>query len=262
MASYRYVNTVNPNVNTFAFVQVDATTFFRFGRLDANDRRFYESVIAGGFIGFFQNGVEVAFVEITGRFEVNGIPVASVPTLDLDSDYTVKFTQARPGESAEATALTEQGIIRFSVAANVQQNVSAQITLDYRVVDAFYTGFDVQFYASANDYDTRRPIPTDDPKHPRNVRILPETPFAAPGHYVHELHFTPTQTGDLFALVTLIEGVESDRDLFQLVDIDGNRLVDIDGNVLVGEASPTYSLIDIDGNSLVDVDGNSLIGFL
>jgi len=157
---------------------------------------------------------------------------------------------------------TEQGVVRFSVPANLDLGVEARLHFDYKVVNAYYEGFLLRFYPSANDYDTRRPIPEDDEKYPQDVRIVPASPFTTPGDYIHDLYFTPTYTGDIFISLDLIEGEASDIDLFHLIDIDGNRLVDIDDNVLVGQASPMFHLSDIDGNVLLDIDGNKLVGFL
>lgn len=265
MATFRLVasGTLDTTQPQFVFEVVGIKTYLRFGSLNADDRRLLASIIGGGYVGFFDEGREIANARILEKYSTNGIRVESVPSaLSIGSDYEIQWTQARPGETPEATALAEQGIVRFSTAEGININAEAQMAFDYRVIDAFYTDFEVEFYANANDYNTRRPIPEGDPKYPQGIRIEPATPFAAPGHYVHDLYFTPTYAGYLRVLLRLIESEATDRDLFQLVDIDGNRLVDIDGNVLVGEASPTYVLVDSDGNRLVDADGNSLIGFL
>lgn len=259
---FQYVESLNRDNKEFVLVEIGDAIFLQFGRLDADSARLNESIIDNSYIGFYQGRRRIRDLLVVGDWDVNGIPVEEVPSeLVLGETYTIKSSQARPGEPAEAAAIAEQGVIRFSTAEQINHNAEAQLSFDYRVIDAFYTGFEVDFYANANDYNTRRPIPLEDPKHPTGIRIEPATPFAAPGHYVHELFFTPTYVGYLRVLMRLVEGEETDRELYQLVDIDGNRLVDIDGNVLVGAASPNYHLTDIDGNRLVDIDGNVLIGF-
>ena len=162
---------------------------------------------------------------------------------------------------------SEQGVVRFSVPANLEIDVEARMHFDYKVVDAYYESFQIRFYPSALDYDTRRPIPADDSKYPENIRIIPSTPFVLPGDYIHELRFTPTYAGDIFISIDLIEREVTDetdetgRDLYQFIDVDGNRFVDVDGNVFVGLASPMFQFVDINDQRFVDVNGNVFIGF-
>ena len=87
----------------FAFEAIGGSIYFKIGRLSDADQFFIESVIAGGFIGFFQNGEEIGFAEITADYDsTNGIQIASRPdNLSLNQGYRIKFTQARRGRDGE-----------------------------------------------------------------------------------------------------------------------------------------------------------------
>ena len=270
MATFRLVDPADLDATQaqFAFEVSGENTYLKFGLLNDDDTDLFESIIAGGYVGFFSSGEEIGKARITLDYDAeNGVGVAGIPPLlEVGSAYVIRWTQARPGRASEAIRVNvlggEQGVVRFSVPANLELGVEARMHFDYKVIDASYESFLLRFYPSANDYDTRRPIPVGDEKYPENIRIVPENPFTTPGDYIHELYFTPTYVGDIFISLDLIEREASDIDLFRLIDIDGNRLIDIDGNILVGQASPMFQLSDIDGNVLVDIDGNKLIGFL
>ena len=263
MATFQYVRNLNNNRREFVFTEIDNTLYLRFGGLNEDDRLLYES-INSGYVGFFQNGQEVAFSNVANRFHPNGIPVDEIPiALALNANYEIRWAQARPGNPGEASdsVRRSQGIIRFSVAATSDKDAEAIVHFDYEVIDAFYRAFEIYFYPDENDYNTRRPIPEDDPMYPRNISISPPLPFATPGEYIHILRYTPTYAGDIYIRIVLVEGEPDQRFTHQLVDINDNLLVDIHNNVLVAAGGPTYQIVDTNNQRLVDTNGNVLIGY-
>ena len=260
--AFTYVRDVDPNRKQFAIAEIGSAIYLQFGLLTGESRLLFESIIGAGFIGFFSGNTEVARVEVVDRFSVNGIQLAEIPSaLVLGRNYRVLSTQAQPGASgAGGNVGLRQGIVRFSVAANLDLNVRARLHFDYEIIDEFYDAFELEFYPDEADVNTERPIPEGDPRYPRDIVIVPPRPFVSPGEYFHSLYLTPTYTGDIYIRLKMVEGV-GNTELYQLVDVDGNRLVDVDGNVIVVRDSTMYQLVDEDGNRLLDVDGNILVGF-
>ena len=285
MATFSFVDLsdFDAEEEQFAFEVIDGDTYLKLGLLDADNTLFIESVISGGRVGFFLSGVEIANALITADYSAeSGVRVDGVPdALSVGTGYTIQWTQARPGRQGEQGEQgepavpvgrgdinvnvlgSEQGVVRFSVPANLDIGVEARMHFDYKVVDAYYESFLLRFYPSANDYDTGRPIPEGDPKYPENIRIVPEDPFTVPGDYIHELRFTPTYVGDIFISLDLIEREREvpDVELYQFVDVNGNRFVDVDGNVFVGTAFPMFQFVDVNDQRFVDVNDNVFVGF-
>ena len=92
-------------------VTVDDRFYLRIGALNRADQRFIESLIADGFVGFFQDDVRVAIAGIISTYDAEEDRVeidSDVPELILESDYEIRFTQARPGEDGESV-ISEPG---------------------------------------------------------------------------------------------------------------------------------------------------------
>lgn len=102
MATRTYVehSAYDATADAFAFQRRNAQVYLRIGLLTADDTRLVTSLLAGGYVGFFQSDVEVARTRITATFdETNGLPVDEVPdALTVGQAYAIRFTQARPGE--------------------------------------------------------------------------------------------------------------------------------------------------------------------
>lgn len=269
MATFRLVDSGDFDATQaqFTFRTIGDRIYFELGELSADNRRLYESIIGGGFVGFFEVGVEQTDAEapnarIIDDYTSLGVEIDEIPDIAVGRDYEIKFSQARPGEavSQTITVANNEGVVRFSAGVNIDVDIPAQITFDYTVVLKRYTRFIPRFYSSAEDFDTDRPIPLGDPRYPRNVSIHPPTPYQSPGFFIHDLRFTPTFPGHLFVSMDLEESTV-EEDLYFIVDADGNFLTDADGNFLVSPVEPMYQLVDADGRMLVDIDGNVLTGF-
>ena len=268
MATRRYVESPNPQELEFGFHQFGGVTHLQFGFLNTSDQAWTNALLSGTIVGFLSdNGTVISVAEASGSITDIGLPLESPPTgLVQGRDYRIRFTQARPGETGEAgeaqTVVQEQGVVRFSVAAQIDYRVEAHLHFDYRVVDAFYEGFRLRFYPSANDFDLKRPIDVSDDAYPENIRIVPPVPFTSPGKYIHELYFVPTYAGQIFISIDLIKGnADESVNIFQLSDINENMLVDVDGVRLMAAASPMYVFVDVNDQQLVDINGDRLIGF-
>ncbi len=95
----------------FTFETVDNNIYLKIGDLNDNDAALIVSIIAGGIVGFFQNGERIAITPITADYDAtNGIRVESTPEdLTLNEEYVIKFTQARPGRFGEQGKQGEPG---------------------------------------------------------------------------------------------------------------------------------------------------------
>ena len=100
-----YVNpTAYSDTNAeFTFETVNNDIYLKIGNLNDDDAALIVSIIAGGLVGFFQNGERIAITPITADYDAtNGIRVESTPEdLTLNEAYIIKFTQARPGRFGE-----------------------------------------------------------------------------------------------------------------------------------------------------------------
>ena len=86
----------------FTFVTLLSDQFIRFGNLSVANQNFIESLLVGGKVGIFEGSTEIDVGEIEVVFDsINGLEVMFTPgpTLDPAVFYTLRFTQARPGDS-------------------------------------------------------------------------------------------------------------------------------------------------------------------
>ena len=265
MATRRYVNSPDPQELEFGFHTFNGIPYLQFGFLNPSDRLWVNSLLSGTIVGFL-TGSRAFTTRLADSNTGLGLPLEEIPSaLVLGADYRIRFAQARPGTAGEAgeaqTVVQEQGVVRFSVAADIDVGVEAHLHFDYKVVDAFYERFALRFYPSANDYDLNRPIDISDDAYPENIRIVPPVPFTSQGEYIHELYFTPTYAGQIFISIDLIKVADTGINSYQLLDINENMLLDVRGERLMAAASPMYNLIDVNDQQLVDSNGDRLIGF-
>ena len=86
----------------FTIEVVDGQYYLRIGALDSPDQRLVESLIADGYVGFFDEQDErVAITGIISTYDATNarIEVDSVPNgLVIGAEYIIRFTQARPGD--------------------------------------------------------------------------------------------------------------------------------------------------------------------
>ena len=88
---------------------VESRYYLRMGALNRADQRFVESLIADGFVGFFQDDVRVAIAGVSSTYDAvnDRIEIDSeVPELILEAEYEILFTQARPGRDGEGAVPT------------------------------------------------------------------------------------------------------------------------------------------------------------
>ena len=88
---------------------VDGQYYLKIGALSRADQRFVESLIADGFVGFFQDDVRVAIAGISSTYDAENDRIEidrEVPELTLEAEYEILFTQARPGRDGEGAVPT------------------------------------------------------------------------------------------------------------------------------------------------------------
>ena len=88
---------------------VESRYYLRMGALNRADQRFVESLIADGFVGFFQDDVRVAIAGISSTYDAENDRIEidrEVPELILEAEYEILFTQARPGRDGEGAVPT------------------------------------------------------------------------------------------------------------------------------------------------------------
>ena len=88
---------------------VDGQYYLKIGALSRADRRFVESLIADGFVGFFQDDVRVAIAGISSTYDAENDRIEidrEVTELTLEAEYEILFTQARPGRDGEGAVPT------------------------------------------------------------------------------------------------------------------------------------------------------------
>ena len=91
---------------------VNSQYYLKIGALSRADQRFVESLIADGYVGFFQNDVRVAIAGVSSTYDAvnDRIEIDSeAPELILEAEYEILFTQARPGRDGEG-AVPEPGL--------------------------------------------------------------------------------------------------------------------------------------------------------
>lgn len=263
MALLKYVDDLNVAATEFAFVEVDDSIFLRFGRLTADGNRLYESII-GGYIGFFQDDVEVAYTQVVGRFHVNGIPVRSIPeTLTLDAFYEVKSTQAQPGVPGESEGSVPLDVTLLEGVA-IEPLVETTLMYTYQIGENAASGrqWVVKWYASVAAYEAGMPeMPAD--VAPLNVSIHPRVLSDREGEHIFFLTFTPQSEGAHYIGFDVSEAVADPArpsDGVILLDAEGFGLVDSVGYYLVQEVEEQWTfLVDADGDELIDADGFRLV---
>ena len=88
---------------------VDDRYYLKMGALNRADQRFIESLIADGFVGFFQNDVRVAIAVVSSTYDAENDRIeidSEVTELTLEAEYEIRFTQARPGRDGEGAVPT------------------------------------------------------------------------------------------------------------------------------------------------------------
>ena len=87
----------------FTIEGVDNQYYLRIGALNSEDRRLIASLIEDGFVGFFQDEVRIAIAGIASTYDATNdrIEIDRDPELQIEDEYVIRFTQARPGEDGE-----------------------------------------------------------------------------------------------------------------------------------------------------------------
>ena len=285
IGEYLYVvpEELNPRFREFTVETRGEHLYLKFGLVNEEDTAILEAIDDVSYIGFFVESEEVSNTLVVSEYShTGGFRVHSLPAeISYGNTYHICWDEERPDrpddtggdgdddgdrdddDTPPRIEVQEQGVIRYSVAANLMLDVQARLHFDYRVVDANYESFRLRFYPSANDFDTDRPIPEGDPRYPADVRIVPPTPFTTAGHYIHDLYFTPTYSGDIFIGLDLVESDEWNTRYYQLVDVNNARLVDANDKTLtVSTLIDAYQLVDTHDTRIIDVNDNTLVGFL
>jgi hypothetical protein len=84
---------------------VNGQYYLKIGALNSADQRFMKSLIGDGYVGFFQNDVRVAIAGVSSTYDVDNGRIEidrNVTELIVDTEYEIRFTQARPGEPGES----------------------------------------------------------------------------------------------------------------------------------------------------------------
>ena len=271
MATFRLVGSEDFDATAaeFAFFVVGDTIYLNFGLLNADDTRLFESIIAGGRVGFFVSNEEVANARIVANYDAdNGVGVESVPSaLSVGSDYVIRWTQARPGRSAADTGDSrvplDVTLIRKIEIDGLEEH---NLTFEYHIGPDGRPGVEwgVKWYGSVAALEAGAPeLPSN--LSPLNVSITPPTLAETEGLHFFHLSFTPQFEGDHYigtVLDPLPDGQQGEPDmpmLPYLVDADGNWFVDADGFILVSRAESWNYLVDADGYELRDSEGNRLV---
>ena len=87
----------------FTIETVDSQYYLRIGALNSEDQRLIASLIDDGFVGFFQDEVRIAIAGIVSTYDATNdrIEIGRNPELQIEDEYVIRFTQARPGEDGE-----------------------------------------------------------------------------------------------------------------------------------------------------------------
>ena len=111
MATRTYKSTTDYDVQQshWTIETVDDRYYLKMGALNRADQRFVESLIADGFVGFFQGDVRVAIAVVSSTYDADNDRIEidrEVPEVILDAEYEIRFTQARPGRDGEGAVPT------------------------------------------------------------------------------------------------------------------------------------------------------------
>lgn len=234
MATFRLVASVDldPEAAEFTFEVSEDGTYLKFGLLNSDDTRLLASILAGGYVGFFSSGSEIAKVRIKADYDAeNGnLEVDASPTgLTIGSDYEIRWTQARPGK--DVTTVIE-GRIWFFPDYETDIGVRTTVPFGYTIIEETYEGFEAVFFPNITAFNEKRPLTVDDLSYPEEVRFEPNIPETEPGDYVGYLSFIPRTEGEL-VLDILFSGDPTYIPEIYLIDADGDLLIDADGDLLV-----------------------------
>ena len=269
MATFRLVGSddLDATQAQFAFAVVDSNTYLKFGLLNADNTDLLESIIAGGYVGFFVSNEEIGNARITADYDAtDGVQVNGVPdALRIGSDYVIRWTQARPGRVVltgdDATTPLDVTLVRKIEIDGLEEHT---LVFEYNIGLGGRPGVEwgVKWYGSIADLESgTSELPGDIT--PTSVSITPPTLAEEEGLHFFHLSFTPRFEGDhylAFVIDPLPDGQEPDMPILPyLVDVDGNWLVDADGYMLVSVSEEWNFLVDVDGYELVDTDGNRLV---
>lgn len=267
MATFAYsrVSEFNERQPDFTFEETDDKIYLKFGEVNLDDRSLLESIIDGGYVGFFQADREIGNARLlSGYHTALGLEVAAIPeSLVFGESYEIRWTQARPGRATSVNVIDNEGVVYITDSFGIEQGIPTTFPFQYTVVSKRYERFRPRFYTSVQDFDADKSIGEDDPRYPVDISFEPPVPFQSAGFYVHYITFTAVTDGDLLLAIDLIED-ETEEDVFDpadgiyLVDANGDYLVDANGDVLI-EGTTDIWLVDADGDYLVDANGDWLV---
>lgn len=256
----------------FAFEESGGNTYLKLGLLSADNRRHFESVVAGGRVGFFESGIELSDsgapnARILADYDAeNGIQVDRVPSaLRVGSDYEIKWTQARPGAPAEGA---DEVPLDVTLVRKIQIDGLEAHTLvfEYNIGSGGRPGqyWGPLWFGSIADLEAGTPE-LDSDQTPLNVSITPPELAETEGLHFFHLSFTPQFEGDHYLAFVLDpqddarpQGGEPERPIvgIYLVDTDDTAIVDADGNFVIQEVDEEWNYLeDADGYQIVDADG-------
>lgn len=102
---YRETTDFDAQQGHFTIEVVDSQYYLRIGALNSEDQRLIGSLIDDGFVGFFQDEVRIAIAGITSTYDAENDRIEidrELPELQIEDEYVIRFTQARPGEDGIA----------------------------------------------------------------------------------------------------------------------------------------------------------------
>ena len=91
----------------FTIEVVDNQYYLRIGALNGEDQRLIGSLIDDGFVGFFQDDVRIGIAGIASTYDAENDRIeidSELPELQIEDEYVIRFTQARPGEDGIGTS--------------------------------------------------------------------------------------------------------------------------------------------------------------
>jgi len=274
MATFRLVasGSLDTTQAEFVFEVIDGSPHLRFGLLSAENTRFLESVVAGGRVGFFENGREVGNARIIADYDAtDGIQIDSMPSaLSVGSDYEIRWTQARPGRDGTGDGDADEVPLDVTLVRKVQIDGLEEhtLTFEYNIGSQGRPGRDwgVKWYGSIADLEAGTPE-LDEAQTPENVSITPPELSETEGLHFFHLAFTPQFEGDHYVAFVLDPQDETEpeapvrpTDGLIVEDVDGYAVRDVDGFYLVQPVEESWTFLeDVEGYELVDVDGNRLV---
>ena len=98
---YKDIANFDAQQGHFTIEEVDSQYYLRIGALNSEDRRLIASLIEDGFVGFFQDEVRIAIAGMAATYDPANDRIeidSALPELQIEDEYVIRFTQARPGE--------------------------------------------------------------------------------------------------------------------------------------------------------------------